>query len=70
MKLEYTEKCHITFPSDKGTAHILTELAHIQGITQQQLLQQICQAYIEEKMGDIITKIPSNILEEILKSQG
>lgn len=69
MNIEFTEKCHITFPSDKGTAHVLTELAHIQGMTQPQLLQQICQIYIEEKMVDIITKIPQEMLDEILKQK-
>ena len=69
MNLEFTEKCHITFPSDKGTAHLITELAHIQGITQPQLLQQICQNYIASKMAEIMTKIPAETLLEIIEQE-
>lgn len=66
MNIEYQEKCHITFPSNKGTAHALTELARLQGTTQPQLLQQICEAYIDEKIIDIMTKIPPETLNKIL----
>ena len=69
MNLEYQEKCQITFPSDKGTAHTLTLLAHMQGITQPQLLQKICEIYIAEKLAETITKVTPETLNKILNEE-
>ena len=68
MNLDHQEKCHLTFPTDKGTAHLLTQIAHLQGMTQPQLLHQICQAYVKEKAIDLLTKIPPNLLDEALNN--
>lgn len=66
MNLELTEKCYITFPSDKGTAQLLTQLAHLQGTTQPKLLQQICQDYIANTVAKIMAKMPKEQLNELL----
>lgn len=51
MKKEYEEKCYITFPTTRGTANVLTELAHIFGMTQPELLDKICREYIEKTVS-------------------
>lgn len=48
------EIVYLTFPTNKGTANLLTELAHIQGKTQPKLLDEICQTYIQNKLIQFI----------------
>lgn len=57
MNLEYEEKCHLTFQTDKGTAHLLTKLAHLKGMTQGQLLDQICKLYLMNSVKEIEEEI-------------
>ena len=62
MNLEYEEKCYVTFETNKGTAHLLTELAHIEGITQGKLIDRICTLYLMEKVKEIQDKIEKEII--------
>lgn len=48
---------YLTFPTTKKTAHILTELAHIQGTTQPKLLNKICQEYIQDTMVKMFVEL-------------
>lgn len=60
---------YLTFPTDKKTAKTITEIAHIEGKTQPQLLNEICQAYIQEKLLDIVgyLKTKGINIEELIK---
>lgn len=69
MNLSLDQVCYLTFKSNKTTAHTLTELAHIQGITQEELLQKICEEYIDNKMIEMMAKIPPEMLSNILKGE-
>ena len=69
MNLSIDQVCHLTFKSNITTAHTLTELAHIQGLTQGELLQRICEEYIENKMIEVISKIPAEQLENIINQK-
>lgn len=45
---------YLTFPTNKETAHALTDLAHIKGTTQPKLLNEICQEYLSKEMIKVI----------------
>lgn len=61
------EIVYLTFPTNRRTAHLLTEFAHIQGITQPKLIDRICREYIEDVMIEAMEKIEktNNIADTI-----
>ena len=42
------EEVHITFKTDKETAHLLTQIAHLYGKTQSELINELCKDHIED----------------------
>lgn len=45
------ESCYLTFKTDIMTAHLLTALAHQEGKTQPELINDICKIYIAAAIG-------------------
>ena len=63
------DKVHLTFETDKKTAHLLTELAHLYGKTQPELIEEICKDHIADAMSYIISQIPTEEKASLLREQ-
>lgn len=51
------ETVYVTFPTKRGTAKTLTEIAKVLNTTQPKLLDEICNRYIAEKSIDMLNKL-------------
>jgi len=69
MNLNNSDKCYLTFPTDKKTAHTITMLAHMQEMNQGELLDQICRQYIAESFIEMLNRIPEDQREKILQDK-